>query len=105
MKALNEPQRVGRIQTMARDVGTDRRKTRKLAYVNQRKLDRGCRVCGFGGHQAALRFAGVSRTPERLALDDASYDRINKVIDRSHVECENCYRIRKYEERKARASA
>lgn len=90
--------------SMARDIARHRRITRKIGYVNQRLQDRGCRVCGFKGHHAALRWVGPSRTPLRVALDDASYERINKVIGESHVECHNDYKIRQYEERKARAA-
>ena len=82
----------------------ERRRARKLRFVENEYIDRGCSFCGYRGHEAALKTIAPrgGRSPIRLAHDDASYDRIKRALKAQQVTCLNCEAVRKREALKER---
>ncbi len=76
----------------------ERRRIRKLRYVEDEYRKRGCSLCGYDTDAAALRVEpSQTRSPIRLAHDDATYARIDKRLKEARVMCLNCVAVEKAE--------
>lgn len=67
------------------------------AWVNERKLELGCRVCGFREHHAALDFAHRDRKSKSgnisLAVRNWPMAKVKAEVEKCDVVCANHHRI------------
>jgi hypothetical protein len=69
--------------------------------INAIKIERGCSVCGYKEHAAALDFNHV-RGEKRFNVSQdtkTAWRRLLEEIDKCEILCANCHRIHTYENR------
>ena len=74
-----------------------RRKYRE--FLNDYKLERGCELCGFCGHPAALQFDHINPEEKSFMLNrahDYPWDKVFDEIKKCRVLCANCHSIHTY---------
>lgn len=88
----NAPRKADR----TRQFQSDRR-----ALINRIKMDRGCAVCGYRGHAAALDFNHVRGDKSFSVSQDpkVAMHKLMAEIAKCEVLCANCHRIHTYEQR------
>jgi len=69
--------------------------------INKIKMDKGCSVCGYNAHPAALDFNHVRGIKEFNVSQDpkVALARLLAEIDKCEVLCANCHRVHTYENR------
>ena len=82
---------------------SDKRKEYTKAYtakrrelIQQYKLDKGCAVCGYNKHPAALDFAHLDQTTKLFNIGDnpkRKWEDTLKEIEKCRVLCRNCHSI------------
>lgn len=69
-------------------------------YVNNYKLSRGCYVCGYNKHHAALDFDHIDRSGKRFNISSKvpslSLESLNLEIKKCKVICANCHREKSF---------
>jgi len=94
-------------RTHKRPESSDAYKKRRLVehkeMLNAYKLEKGCVVCGYNAHFAALEFdhlpENVKRETVGSMLFRSSWKAIMREVDKCEVVCANCHRIRTYNRR------
>lgn len=78
-----------------------RKRKATLEWVNAYKTEKGCEVCGYNVHPAALDFDHIDRTMKSFdvsqVLGSKSDDAVRAEIVKCRVLCANCHRIKTYE--------
>lgn len=71
---------------------------RNKEFVNQYKLEQGCKDCGYNKYAVALDFDHTSDDKEanvcRMVTNALSLEKIIKEIKKCDVVCANCHRVR-----------
>ena len=69
--------------------------------INKIKLNRGCFICGYNTHAAALDFNHISGSKSFSISQDTkkAMPKLLAEIDKCEVLCANCHRIHTYENR------
>ena len=69
--------------------------------INKIKVERGCSICGYNAHSAALDFNHVRGDKEFNVSQDPkiALSRLLNEIDKCEILCANCHRIHTYENR------
>lgn len=69
--------------------------------INKIKLDRGCSVCGYNTHAAALDFNHINGDKKFSISQDLkkAMSKLMAEIDKCEILCANCHRIHTYENR------
>ena len=99
------PERSKIAEQKARSKRKQRAKKRdKLAQI---KLDKGCSLCGYKEHPAALDFDHInpedkSHLISLMVSQDKPWAVIEAEVDKCRVLCANCHRIHSYENHTAR---
>jgi hypothetical protein len=75
---------------------------KRLEYVRAIKLERGCELCGYNAHHAALDFdhldpAEKTKEVSTMCWGEASFDVIDAEIAKCRVLCRNCHAIESME--------
>jgi hypothetical protein len=74
---------------------------KKRAFVNQYKLERGCKQCGYNEHPVALELNHIDPQTKEFsiakALPSVSMERLLKELEKCEVLCANCHQIHTYE--------
>lgn len=69
--------------------------------INKIKLDRGCSICGYNAHAAALDFNHINGD-KKFSISQDTKKAMSKLlaeIDKCEILCANCHRIHTYENR------
>lgn len=69
--------------------------------INDLKLERGCAVCGYNSHPAALHFNHISGDKHFDISQDPkkAWGKLMAEVDKCEVLCANCHGIHTYENR------
>lgn len=69
--------------------------------INKIKIDRGCAICGYNDHAAALDFNHTQGDKKFNVSQDpkVALHRLLEEIDKCEVLCANCHRVHTYENR------
>lgn len=88
-KSPNEKARMQKYQKLRKD------------FVNEIKVKKGCFICGYNAHPAALDFNHVRGVKHFNISQDSkvALDKLLAEIDKCDVLCSNCHRIHTYENR------
>ena len=75
---------------------------RNYNYVREYKLEKGCEVCGYKEHFAALHLDHIDRSTKKYSVSNMckkgyALDTIKKEIEKCQVLCANCHHIKSYE--------
>ena len=78
----------------SKKIRTNEFQQKRREMINAVKLERGCRICGYNAHAAALQFNHIrgdksfeiSRDPKR------AWSAVMSEIDKCEVLCANCHR-------------
>ena len=74
---------------------------RKRSFVNDYKLTRGCRICGYTEHPVALELNHIDPLSKTMdiarSLGSCSMERLLAEIEKCDVLCANCHQIHTYE--------
>ena len=65
-------------------------------YITKYKMDRGCELCGYKAHPAALTFDHLDPADKAFNLSDhtnRNWQKIMDEIDKCRVICANCHNI------------
>ncbi len=71
------------------------------------KLEKGCEVCGYNEHHAALDFDHIDPSTKSFGLANCSsrkWEKIEAEIAKCRVVCANCHRVHTYNTSRADAS-
>jgi hypothetical protein len=73
------------------------------AKLNQIKLDKGCAVCGYNEHPAALDFNHINPLEKSFNISEKvtnlSWKRLADEVEKCEVLCANCHRIHTHDNR------
>ena len=87
---------------VCKDKHYNRKQRLKLTKFKQEyKMSKGCAVCGYNKHPAALHFDHIDPTTKECELGDntVSMPRILKEIEKCQVLCANCHAEKTWENR------
>ena len=74
---------------------------KKRAFVNEYKLSRGCRMCGYKAHPVALELNHIDPLSKTMqiarSLASCSMERLEAELEKCEVLCANCHQIHTYE--------
>ena len=78
----------------------DKRRKKYRDYLNRYKLERGCELCGYSEHFAALELDHID--PSTKLFDpsrgrDHPWEKFLAELDKCRVLCSNCHRIHTFE--------
>ena len=76
---------------------------RRYHKLNQIKMERGCKDCGYKKHPKALHFDHIVRENKHIILTDKKRNReyikeLFNEVKKCEVRCANCHSIRTWEE-------
>ena len=73
----------------------------RRAFVNEYKLSRGCKVCGYKEHPVALELNHIDPQTKTFSiarqLASISMENLVKELEKCEVMCANCHQIHTYE--------
>lgn len=74
----------------------------KRAFINDYKITRGCRVCGYREHPVALELNHIDPLSKSMniarQLASCSMERLTTELEKCEVLCANCHQIHTYEQ-------
>ena len=75
---------------------------RKIEFIQQYKMEKGCSVCGYNEIPQALEFDHIDRSKKKFALNKAwkyKWPTIMEELEKCVVLCANCHRKKTTEEK------
>lgn len=90
-----------RNNSSAGKITTQRYQQSRRAKINEIKIARGCSICGYNEHAAALDFNHVRGDKLFTISQDTkkAWEKMLAEIEKCDVLCANCHRIHTYENR------
>lgn len=78
-----------------------RRNEENRKWINDYKISKGCSVCGYKSHAAALDFDHLERSDKKFTigkrLGGLSKERLLAEIEKCRILCANCHRVKTFE--------
>lgn len=95
-------------QIMKRDRTKEYEKKRhsrraKFYFLRVVKTDKGCKICGYNKHHAALQFHHRDSSDKKFALaksENFSWETVLKEVEKCDVLCSNCHAIVEHDKKK-----
>mgnify|MGYP001617195566 CR=1 FL=1 len=72
------------------------RKRKIIEFLNEYKLEKGCKDCSYRKYAVALDFDHVDGVKERNVCNSKSIKQAMEEIKKCEIVCSNCHRIRTY---------
>jgi len=75
---------------------------RKIEFIQQHKMEKGCSVCGYNEIPQALEFDHIDRSKKKFALNKAwkyKWPTIMEELEKCVVLCANCHRKKTVEDK------
>ena len=78
-----------------------RQRAEKREYLNKVKLEKGCEICGYRSHPAALHFDHIDPATKSFGIGDTNrgWELMFLEIEKCRILCANCHAIHTTEEK------
>lgn len=79
-----------------------KRRSEQLNFIRNYKLEKGCSICGFKGHFAALQFDHLDLKEKSFNVSRGHLNSMNKImeeISKCRVLCANCHSVHTFNQK------